>query len=68
MSKPLPQKHCRNTTDHPGHPWYGRRYNVKDQNEYRCPGRYTPSAHRAPDVSPAQPDDPFAGIDEAYGY
>ena len=33
-----------------------------------CPGRYTPRLYRAPDVPPAQPTDPFAGVDESTEY
>ncbi len=59
-TRSLPQKHCRDLTDHPAHDhgWNGASWN------HRCPGRHTPSAHRAPHPSPAVPSDPFAGIDE----
>ena len=66
----LPQRHCRNLSDHPAHDETGARWDALrgrliHVRIYRCPGRYTPSAHRAPDPSPAQPSDPFAGIDES---
>lgn len=63
----IPQKHCTDTTDHVGHGfWWPRR--ADPQREWRrCPGRHTPSNYRAPDPSPAQPTDPFAGIAAAYG-
>lgn len=63
----LPQKHCTDTADHPAHDyWWPRR---ADTNRLRkhCPGRHTPSNHRAPHATPAVPADPFAGIEEAYG-
>lgn len=39
-----------------------------NQQTYRCAGRHTPSEHRTPHASPAQPADPFAGIDESTEY
>ena len=63
----LPQKHCRNQADHLTHAvetfvrGAGDRLHLV---QYRCPGRHTPSLHRMPGTKPAQPSDPFAGIDE----
>lgn len=60
----IPQKHCRNQSDHPAHT-----HGLGGQYGYRyCPGRHTPSRYAAPKPSPAQPSDPFAGIDESTEY
>ena len=64
----IEQKHCRLVTDHDAHGWNGFPMNFAQPWEFRCPGRYTPSLHRAPHPSPAQPSDPFAGIDENTEY
>jgi hypothetical protein len=57
----LPQAYCLDLTDHPAHADYSKpaEYGV---GGFRCPGRHTPSNHRAPHASPAVPTDPFAGI------
>jgi len=60
-ARTLPQQHCRNLTDHPTHTVWPTAETVTVK-PYRCPGRYTPSNHRAPHASPAVPTDPFAGI------
>lgn len=65
-ARTLPQRHCRNQADHPTHSWNHRWDGISSYHAERCPGRYTPSAHRMPDPSPAQPADPFAGIPGAY--
>lgn len=67
MRTTIPQQHCRQTTDHPAHTHIDGGAMMLD-GLLRCPGRYTPSAHRAPDPSPAQPSDPFAGIDESTAF
>lgn len=62
MRVTIEQRHCTNTVDHARHG-----VTVTKGGEvsgYVCPGRYTPSLHRAPAPSPAVPSDPFAGIDE----
>ena len=60
----IPPKYCQQTTDHTAHDhaWNGASWN------HRCPGRHTPRLYRAPEVGPAQPTDPFAGIDESTEY
>lgn len=58
----VPQKYCRDVTDHRAHTEFDNLVPL-----YRCPGRYTPINYRAPAPSPAQPADPFAGIDEDEG-
>lgn len=68
-ARTLPQRHCRDLTDHPAHNWrpgVSSRW-TKHIFTHHCPGRYTPSNYREPDASPAQPKDPFAGIAAAYG-
>lgn len=60
----LPQKHCSDVTDHPAHPHFTFRDKMPHATMMLCPGRHTPSLHRAPHPSPAAPSDPFAGIDE----
>jgi hypothetical protein len=54
----LRQSWCRNEIDHPAHT------EVSDLGlaVFRCPGRYTPRLHRAPDPQPRPAEDPFAGI------
>jgi hypothetical protein len=63
-TRTLPQRYCDQLTDHPAHPvTYGR----NQLPLYRCPGRFTPSAHRTgpvPEIATA--DDPFAGIPFAH--
>lgn len=56
----LPQNYCRDLTDHKAHPW--PEDTGRSIAHHRCPGRYTPSNHRAPHASPAVSEDPFAGI------
>jgi hypothetical protein len=62
----VPQKHCRNQADHQSHLW-SLPFGTAPVGELtaNCPGRHTPSAHRAPHPSPSVPADPFAGIDES---
>lgn len=70
MRTTLPQGYCPDATDHPAHieyrvghaDFYGDA--VRFVPRFRCPGRHTPSAHRMPGIEPAQPSDPFTGIDE----
>lgn len=49
--------------DHDAHTW---RFAHNDPTSaYRCPGRFTPRLRGVGIVGdPAQPDDPFAGIEE----
>jgi hypothetical protein len=56
--------HCDQLTDHPTHPvTYGR----NQLTLYLCPGRFTPSAHRAaPTPEIAYPADPFDAVDAAF--
>lgn len=66
MRVTIEQTYCPNQTDHPRHG-----VTVTKRGEitgFVCPGRYTPSLHRAPAPSPAVPSDPFAGIDENTEY
>jgi len=54
--------HCEQLTDHLAHPvTFGR----NQLQLYRCPGRFTPSAHRppGPKLKHAMDSDPFAGVD-----
>ncbi len=60
----FPQPHCRRQDDHVAHEWG---WNGASW-DHRCPGRHTPSRYAAPKPSPAQPSDPFAGIDESTEY
>lgn len=58
----LPQRHCRNITDHPAHTvCVSRRFGYA-----WCPGRVTPSReHRvAGSLNPAADADPFAGTSD----
>lgn len=57
----LPQRHCLDVADHPGHTRYHGAVPID-----RCPGRHTPSNYRAPRPSPSVPTDPFSGIDEEF--
>ena len=56
------QAYCPSRGDHPTH--IEATPSTTGFDVYRCPGRYTPSTHRMPGTEPAQPSDPFAGIDE----
>lgn len=75
----LPQRYCPNQADHPTHvEWSTVRTPIAGSTvgavrdvmrpQFRCPGRHTPSLHRAPHPAPATPSDPFAGIDENTEY
>ena len=63
----IKQEYCRNTADHHRH---GVTVTGQDGSVsgFVCPGRHTPSLHRAPRPSPTTPSDPFAGIDENTEY
>lgn len=60
----LPQAWCPDITDHPAHPHFVFARQMPHATMRLCPGRHTPSLHRMPGTEPAQPSDPFAGIDE----
>jgi hypothetical protein len=63
---PLRQAYCRDLTDHPAHSPLIVHGEFEAMEQIRCPGRHTPRLYRMPDVPPAQPTDPFAGIPGAY--
>jgi len=63
----LPQQYCADITDHPAHTGgtlerTGPKTWDVEYQLFRCPGRYTPRLHRAPDPQPRPAEDPFAGI------
>lgn len=68
-TRTLPQAHCPDVADHDAHVGYLVRPNGAPGGlglkAVRCPGRYTPRLHRAPEVGPKPgwtPENPFAGI------
>jgi hypothetical protein len=65
MTTPLPQRHCKDTTDHPAH-----RHGLGGQYGYAwCPGRVTCRSITSEKYGePAHPmdTDPFAGTDSIW--
>lgn len=67
MTNQPEQQYCPNIGDHPAHDGTALRHAGGSRVALvpvRCPGRFTPRLHGVGIVGePAQPDDPFAGIE-----